>query len=229
MFSFLGKSKQAEAPQQNSGQKMAKAIAQMDDQIDLLSTKEEHIQKQMNECTRQAAALKKANKKKEKIIPLLKRRKMFEKQLGVVTGQKQHLESHKFALQNAQMMSATIETMKAGNLALESTGIDVDQIYDEMDEVMEQQQKVGEIMDVFQQAPAAMEGFDDDELLAEFEDEMDEEDFEANLLGDDADAVADDLSALDLPDAPSNEPAAQEKPKKSDAQAEAELEELQVW
>ncbi|EGD77235.1 hypothetical protein PTSG_08328 [Salpingoeca rosetta] len=214
LFGFLSK-KPAEAPADRNDV-MAKALHGIDEQIQMLTKKEEVLQRRVLECTKKA----KAARKKEQAMPHLRHRKRVMKQIGLVNGQIDNLTNQRFALENATTVAESVKQMKAGNEALKKQGLDIDRMQDEMDDIADEMQKLDEVSDLMSQ-PLFGEQFDDDELFAEFEAET----LEDEELGED----------VELPDVPESEiqaPAAKEEekePAKAKATEQAELEDLAAW
>eukprot|EP01147_Barroeca_monosierra_P008170 gene8170-10131_t len=215
LFGIVGK-KKAQPPEQR--ETMAKALQSIDEQIDLLSKKEEVLQKRINDCTSKAKEV----KKKERALPYLRQRKRIMKQVQLVTGQIDNLTSQRFALENATTIAETVKVMKQGNSALKNQGFDVDRLQDEMDDIQEEMQKLDEVTELMSQ-PMFGETLDDDELLREFEEEE-----------------LEDLEDMELPDAPSSELIGEDTTVPAQASSarterattlteDAELAELQQW
>eukprot|EP00043_Microstomoeca_roanoka_P008237 m.79484 g.79484 ORF g.79484 m.79484 type:complete len:217 (-) comp14158_c0_seq1:467-1117(-) len=214
LFGFLGKPTKKADTSVEKDAIMAKALQGIDEQIDLLTKKEEVLQRRVLDLTKKA----KAAKKKEQALPHLRMRKRIMQQIDLVNGQVDNLTSQRFAVENAKTMAETIRTMKAGNDAVKQQGLDVDKMADDIDEMTEEMQKLQDVEELMSR-PMFGTVMDDDDLLAEFEQEELE-------LAEEEEEGAEEVEFPEVPAEDLVEPRAAKI--KEDTEAK-ELEDLAMW
>jgi len=147
----------------------------------MLDKQETHLEKKMKDATK--AALKKSRaKNKRGAIFELKRKKMFEKRLNQVYGQRENVERLINAMEVVSFNKETIETMKRGKVALEATikEVDVDEVNDLMDDINENVAMADEVAEAMGQTIGNTD-VDEEELEAELE-ALQNEEMEAKML-----------------------------------------------
>jgi len=116
---------------------------------------------------------------------VMKKRKMLDKQYGVMLNQSFNTDQMSFTIANAKDTVESVKAMKAATVQLKKTfkeDINIDEIedlHDEMDDIMMDQEEIQEVMG---RAFGDVEEVDEDELMDELDgldDEMDLEEYEA--------------------------------------------------
>eukprot|EP00045_Choanoeca_perplexa_P011259 m.118554 g.118554 ORF g.118554 m.118554 type:complete len:232 (+) comp15568_c1_seq1:1990-2685(+) len=227
LFGKLFGSSSGGAPPQGGGgggnaqQKLTSAIQQINEQVNAFEKKKEHLDKRMAlEAEAAKKAVKAARGDKKRAIPHLKRRARLAKQRDQIDGIIDNLEAQKMSLESAGLSKGAVDAMAAGQGALKAQGIDADKLADQLDDIQEDMQSLEEVTDMLS-TPMLGQQFDEDDLLAEFEDEM-AMDLEDELL--DADLPS---APLDLPDAPSAVPVQPAAP--AATQEDDQFAELAAW
>lgn len=124
------------------------AIVELREQINLLTKKQSHLQTQILKQENDARAfLAKNNKNLAKNS--LKKKKIYEGQLGKLEGQMDTLEQQLFSIESANLNLETMRAMKQGAKAMKSmhNGLDLDKVDETMDEIREQVELGEEISD----------------------------------------------------------------------------------
>lgn len=151
------------------------AIHQLQETIDTLDKREQHLTKQMTDLRKQAAnVLKKKNKKRA--LYLMRRAKICEKQIDNVCSMKLNLEVQISTLTQAVTNTDVYKAISSGRDALKGleTKVNPDTIADVIDDIDENMANVEEIAEIMGRPIGNVE--DDDELLAELEeDELEQE------------------------------------------------------
>ena len=194
------------------------AVAQLNETIENIGKKEEHMQRKMDAEVANAKKFKAAGKERE-AIQCLKKKKMYDGQLTHLGNQKMMLESQKISLEAMTFDTTIIAAQKGAATSMKDTVKKmggVDKVEELMDETEDAQQDFEEIQNAMNHRQT--NAGDDDELLAELE----------GLMVDD---LAAELSTVDLgravvmPSAPISLPAAGTKKVMTDEERElAELE-----
>jgi len=86
----------------------------------MLDKQERHLEKQMEEAKRTALQKSRKGNKKAAMFQL-KRKKMFEKRLNQLYGQRENVERLINAMEVVAFNKQNIERLKAGKIALEQT------------------------------------------------------------------------------------------------------------
>jgi charged multivesicular body protein 4 len=164
------------------------------------------------------AKQKMAGKDKRGALFLLKRKKMYEKQVEQIYGKRQNLEVQIMALENAGINSDLAKVMSDGSRALDATlaATDIDKVEDIMESVNESMDRAEELSDAMSLPIGPV--MDEDELL----DELNE--LESEMETEEAQGV---LGQLQEAPAAKVAPTPAAAPKKSTAE-EAELRELEA-
>jgi len=160
----------------NSGnstvQETGPAIAKLRDATETLEKREEHLQRKIDSEIKQAQAFSKANKKKE-ALTCIKRKKMYEKQLEQISNAKMTLETQRLALENMNINREALEAQKAGVAAMASAtksmgGVDaVEETMDAVEEGLVDADEIGQALGRSVNMPGL--DADEDDMLAELE------------------------------------------------------------
>ena len=150
----------------------------MNETIENIGKKEEHIQRKMDAELVNAKKFNAAGKKRE-ALQCLKKKKMYEQQLLTLGTSKINLENQKLTMEAMKMNAEILDTQKMAAKSMveqvKQMG-GVDKVAETQDEIEDAMQDAREIQDVMNN-PLALPGIDadDDELLAELDGLMEEE------------------------------------------------------
>uniref|UniRef100_A0A8C4N3T1 Charged multivesicular body protein 4B n=1 Tax=Eptatretus burgeri TaxID=7764 RepID=A0A8C4N3T1_EPTBU len=135
------------------------------------------IQKELESAKRNG------KKNKRAALQALKRKKMYEKQLGQIDGTLSTIEFQREALENANTNTEVLKTMGVAAKAMKSAhqNMDIDKVDDLMSDIQEQQDLAQEISDAISRPVGFGQDVDEDELLAELED-LEQEELDRELL-----------------------------------------------
>ena len=191
----------------------AMTITKIRDMLESLDKREAHLMRKMDEQTKEALKLSKANKKSAALI-CLKRKKMYEKECEKIGGQKITLETQRLTIETTSIDIEVMAAQRAGVSTLAANtkalgGIDaVEETMDQVEEGLQDAAEIGEAM-----SRGISGGVDDeDDLLAELEG-LEQEELDVHLTQ--VDEIARGVeevhlpSALDLPVAPKSKVKAQ--------------------
>lgn len=169
-------------------------------------------------------AKKNGTKNKRAAIQALKRKKRYEKQLQQIDGTLSTIEMQREALESANTNTAVLTTMKGAADALKAAHqhMDVDQVYDMMDDIAEQQEVAKGISDAISNPVGFGQDIDEDELEKELE-ELEQEQLDKELLGIEP---TDELPAVPTTTIPAVPAKAHTKTKPEE---DADLKELAAW
>eukprot|EP00357_Protocruzia_adherens_P019849 CAMPEP_0115020268 /NCGR_PEP_ID=MMETSP0216-20121206/29986_1 /TAXON_ID=223996 /ORGANISM="Protocruzia adherens, Strain Boccale" /LENGTH=211 /DNA_ID=CAMNT_0002391993 /DNA_START=61 /DNA_END=696 /DNA_ORIENTATION=+ len=152
---------------------------------DHLDGRTKQLQVKVDECDVELVKLNKqlkasrgssAQMVKQRMLGVLKRKKMYTSQLNATMGQQFNVEQLNFASQNVQDTINTVSALKAGVNAQKAAmkGLNIDNIQDQMDDLhdlMEDQEEINDIMS----RNYGVEEYDEadlDEELAELDNEL---------------------------------------------------------
>lgn len=141
----------------------------------MLSKKQEYLE---NRIQRELSLAKKhGTQNKRAALQALKRKKRFEKQLTQIDGTLSTIEFQREALENSHTNTEVLRNMGFAARAMKAAheNMDLNKIDDLMQEITEQQDIAHEISEAFSQRVGFVDGFDEDELLAELEELEQEE------------------------------------------------------
>ena len=167
---FGTKKKKKEAPPAMSldevSSKMDKKSAHIDTKIAQLDKQILVLKKKMKNSRGAAKA-----RYKNQALQLLKRRKMYDQQAGIIGQQQFNVDQMSFtmdSIKDTQTVVATMkETAKTMKTQFEELNIDeVDDLYDDMEDLMDDASEINEIMG---RNMGNMDEIDDDELEAELD------------------------------------------------------------
>lgn len=166
-LNFFGKKKV------ETQQSPLKVIQNMKETLELLEKREVFLEKKVYDLKVEAKVNVKINK--NKALLLLKKAKMNEKQLLSIYGQKENLELQIGALEQGINNKNIIMSMKHGKNAIEhmTKTMDPDQIEELMDSISDGMAISTEIADAMSRPLG--EVYDDDDLLAELEEELEDQ------------------------------------------------------
>mmetsp|Transcript_2612 Transcript_2612/g.3990 ORF Transcript_2612/g.3990 Transcript_2612/m.3990 type:complete len:212 (+) Transcript_2612:503-1138(+) len=147
----------------------------------MLDKQERHLEKQMEEAKRTALQKSRKGNKKAAMFQL-KRKKMFEKRLNQLYGQRENVERLINAMEVVAFNKQNIERLKAGKIALEQTikEVDVDNVEEMMEDIKESVDMADEIGEAMSRS-LGNEEYDEEDLEKELEDLQNEE-MEAEML-----------------------------------------------
>ena len=154
--------------------------------IDDISKRSQVLQNKAHNEMKDALQRKKQGDKSGALIAL-KRKKLYESEIGKLEGARMNLEQQLFAVEGASMNRNIFESLKTGNNVLKQMHgnmkiEDVDRLKDDMEE---QQDMLNELNEAIS-APIGMLGtVDDDELMNEL-DELEAKEYESGMLEMDA-------------------------------------------
>lgn len=160
----------------------AEAIQKLRETEDMLIKKQDFLESKIT--LEIQVAKKNGTKNKRAAIQALKRKKRYEKQLQQIDGTLSTIEMQREALESANTNTAVLTTMKGAADALKAAHqhMDVDQVYDMMDDIAEQQEVAKGISDAISNPVGFGQDIDEDELEKELE-ELEQEQLDKELLG----------------------------------------------
>ena len=214
-FGLIPGKKQAAAPTPQD------AIQKLRETEEMLMKKQEFLETKVT--TEIATAKKHGTKNKRLALHALKRKKQYEKQLNQIDGTLSTIEFQREALENASTNAEVLSVMGQSAKALKAAHnhMDVDQVHDLMDDISEQQEVAQEIAEAISNPVGFGNDVDDDDLLRELED-LEQEELDEQLL-----QVPEGPAAL--PEVPTAEPVAKAPAKKTKAQEDDDMAELEAW
>eukprot|EP00470_Lotharella_oceanica_P001182 CAMPEP_0170177924 /NCGR_PEP_ID=MMETSP0040_2-20121228/11404_1 /TAXON_ID=641309 /ORGANISM="Lotharella oceanica, Strain CCMP622" /LENGTH=235 /DNA_ID=CAMNT_0010420807 /DNA_START=83 /DNA_END=790 /DNA_ORIENTATION=+ len=174
-MNLFGRAKKAPKP------KISDRIKELKEAQEMLDKQEAHLEKKMEEA-RKMALQKSRQKNKKAAIFQLKRKKMFEKRLNQLYGQRENVERLINAMETVAFNKANIEKLKKGKEALAQTieEVDVDKVNELMDDVNEQVAMADEIGEAMAQT-LGNDDIEEEDLEKELE-ELQNEEMEAEML-----------------------------------------------
>lgn len=210
---FGGTKQQKDAPK--------KAILQLRGTLEMLSKREQHLQRQMDE--QDAIARKNVTSNKNLAKAALRRKKQFEQSLEQTSGQIMALEKQIFSIETANINKETYDAMKNAGAAMKHIhqGLTIDKVDQAMEDLREQHAIGEEISEAITQ-PVGANAVDEDDLdeaLAE----MQQEELDNKMLSTGPVPTGDKVARL--PTAVKGEPA---KASREEEDEEEELRKLQA-
>jgi len=132
-------------------------------------------------------------------LNIMKRKKLYEKEVEKIQNVKMTLETQVINLESAAQNAETFKAMKAGKTTMQNinTSVGIEKVDDLMDEIKDEMEAAQEVNTAFAQ-PVDPLLADDDELLAELN-ELESTDLEAELL-----KPTPQVTHVDLPAVPDN-------------------------
>ena len=197
------------------------AMAKLNETIENIGKKEDHLQRKMDAEVANALKFNAAGKKRE-ALQCLKKKKMYEQQLTQLGTSKINLENQKLTMESMNMNAEIIEAQRVVTTSMQAQvkkmgGVDkVEELMDQVEDAQTDAQEIQNAMNRQMNVPGLDQ--DDDELLAELEGLQ-----EAQLA---AEMVKVEIGhAVVMPSAPISLPAAGTKKVMTDEERElAELE-----
>merc|ERR1711957_39152 len=151
MDKLFGKSKPKAAPVQ--GPSLTETSEKLDGRSKVLQTKVDECNVQLATIKKEMAGAKgtKMGTLKQKAMMILKRRKMYDQQLGQTMNQQFNIDQVAFTTESIQDTINTVAALKQGNevMKAEAGKLDMDNIedlYDDMAEMMADMEEVQEVM-----------------------------------------------------------------------------------
>lgn len=154
--------------------------------IEDISKRSQVLQNKASNEMKEALNRKKLGDKSGALI-CLKRKKLYEGEIGKLEGARMNLEQQLFAIEGASMNKNIFDSLKTGNQVLKQVHgdmkiEDVDRLKDEMEE---QQEMLNELNEAISAPIGSLTNMDDDELMNEL-DELEAKEYEAGMLDLDA-------------------------------------------
>jgi len=203
-------------------------IKKLRETLTMLEKREEYLQKQTADLTRDAKE-KLAKKNKVAALSCLKRKKQYEAQISKVAGARQTLEDQILAIESATMNVETMNAMKLGaaQMAQMHQGLNVDVVDDTMADIKEQMDVADEISNAIGQPLRS--NIDEDELeaeLASLQDEAQQEKLDTQLA--DLEGNAAPANLVKTPSHAASVPAGSKAAASVTEEEEAQLRELEA-
>ncbi|XP_007105959.2 charged multivesicular body protein 4b [Physeter macrocephalus] len=196
------------------------AIQRLRDTEDMLSKKQEFLEKKIEQEL--TAAKKHGTKNKRAALQALKRKKRYEKQLAQIDGTLSTIEFQREALENANTNTEVLKNMGYAAKAMKAAhdNMDIDKVDELMQDIADQQELAEEISTAISKPVGFGEEFDEDELMAELE-ELEQEELDKNLL------EISGPETVPLPNVPSI--SLPSKPTKKKEEEDDDMKELESW
>lgn len=172
------------------------AVQALRQAAELLEKREAHLRREKEKAHEEGVKCMKA-KDKQKAIFYLRRIKVYDKQIMQLHGKQMNLDGQLLALQSASVDRGILDAMRTAQSALKTTVSDqeIDRVSDLMDDIEESTQLTSEMSEILSRN-IGMDEIDDEELLAAFEEEM-----EDTMITQPVDKVAD-IDTTTLPTVP---------------------------
>lgn len=157
--------------------------------VDDIGKRSQVLQNKAQNEMKEALQRKKQGDKNGALI-CLKRKKLYETEIGKLEGARMNLEQQLFAIEGASMNKNIFDSLKTSNQVLKQVHgdmkiEDVDKLKDEMEE---QQEMLNELNEAISTPIGMMSTVDDDELMNEL-DELEAKEYETGMLDLDAPVV----------------------------------------
>jgi charged multivesicular body protein 4 len=153
----------------------SRTIQRMGDTIDTMEQRERML---IMKIDQEVGRAKEAMAKKNKNLALLcmKRKKLYEDNLGKLMAQRANMETIKITMEDTAMNAEVLRAQReaAGELTRINQGMDADRVEEDLDkmrEAMDDQQRIAELLG----QPIGNDMVDEDDLMGELEDMMVEE------------------------------------------------------
>lgn len=178
-MNWFGKKKDKHAPTTTTTKTAPRSAAdptttilKIRESIDTQEKREAHLQKKIDALTAEAKA-KLVKKDKKGALFAMKRKKMYEGEIEKIENVKMTLETQVMNLESAAQNAETFKAMKSGTDAMKQVRQDVgiDNVDDMMDDIKEEMDMANEIGNAIA-SPVDPYAHDEDDLLAELEGEM---------------------------------------------------------
>ena len=148
------------------------AMAKLNETIENIGKKEDHLQRKMDAEVANALKFSAAGKKRE-ALQCLKKKKMYEQQLTQLGTSKINLENQKLTMESMNMNAEIIDTQRVVTTSMQAQvkkmgGVDkVEELMDQVEDAQTDAQEIQNAMNRQMNVPGLDQ--DDDELLAELE------------------------------------------------------------
>ena len=148
------------------------AMAKLNETIENIGKKEDHLQRKMDAEVANALKFNAAGKKRE-ALQCLKKKKMYEQQLTQLGTSKINLENQKLTMESMNMNAEIIDTQRVVTTSMQAQvkkmgGVDkVEELMDQVEDAQTDAQEIQNAMNRQMNVPGLDQ--DDDELLAELE------------------------------------------------------------
>ncbi|XP_073151589.1 vacuolar protein sorting-associated protein 32 homolog 2-like [Henckelia pumila] len=176
MFSrILGK------PKQETNNALA-TLDKLNETLEMLEKKESVLQKKASAEVEKARNYTKA-KNKRAAIQCLKRKKLYEEQMGQLANFQLRIHDQMIMLEGAKATTDTVDALRSGAAAMKAMhkATNIDDVDKTMDEINEQTENMKLIQEALATPVGAAADFDEDELEAELE-ELESAELEEMLL-----------------------------------------------
>mmetsp|Transcript_30934 Transcript_30934/g.34503 ORF Transcript_30934/g.34503 Transcript_30934/m.34503 type:complete len:223 (+) Transcript_30934:70-738(+) len=151
------------------------AMAYISATLEMLEKKVTYLEKKQDACTTEATALL-AKNQKAKALLCIKRRRMYAASLKQLENAQTNLEFEKFALENAQVVGEILKAIELGTATLKALNDGLGDAETIMEEAQEQRDIANETFELMSEfTPACLDGYDSDELLADFKAEIEQD------------------------------------------------------
>ena len=150
--------------------------------IDDISKRSQVLQNKAHNEMKDALQRKKQGDKSGALIAL-KRKKLYESEIGKLEGARMNLEQQLFAVEGASMNKSIFESLKTGNNMLKQVhgGMKIEDVDKLKDEMEEQQDMLNEVNQAISAPIGIMNTGDDEELMNEL-DELEAKEYESGML-----------------------------------------------
>ena len=150
--------------------------------IDDISRRSQVLQNKAHNELKDALVRKRQGDKSGALIAL-KRKKLYESEIGKLEGARMNLEQQLFAVEGASMNKSIFESLKTGNNMLKQVhgGMKIEDVDKLKDEMEEQQDMLNEVNQAISAPIGIMNTGDDEELMNEL-DELEAKEYESGML-----------------------------------------------
>ncbi|KAG6413888.1 hypothetical protein SASPL_126603 [Salvia splendens] len=172
---ILGKPKQ---PSNNA----LTSLDKLNETLEMLEKKENLLQKKASAEVEKAKAYTKA-KNKRAAIQCLKRKKLYEEQMGQLANFQLRVHDQMILLEGAKATTDTVDALRSGAAAMKAMqkATNIDDVDKTMDDINEQTENMKQIQEALATPIGSAADFDEDELEAELE-ELEGAELEEQLL-----------------------------------------------
>ena len=128
--------------------KIIETIKLINDTIETQQKRKKYIDKQVDECFKQAKEFVRINKK-EQALSCLKKKKMLEKEIKLIEDSIFNLDVQKINLENSQLQKASFEVFARVNSVMKEASIkteDVENVMDDLQDAVDQQNEISEAL-----------------------------------------------------------------------------------
>ncbi|KAH6761726.1 SNF7 family protein [Perilla frutescens var. hirtella] len=157
-------------------------IEKLNETLEMLEKKENLLQKKASAEVEKAKAYTKA-KNKRAAIQCLKRKRLYEDQMGQLANFQLRIHDQMILLEGAKATTDTVDALRSGASAMKAMqkATNIDDVDKTMDEINEQTENMKQIQEALATPIGSSADFDEDELEAELE-ELEGSELEEQLL-----------------------------------------------